>query len=75
MFLLRKMKIFFIQPNTKVIRTNYFKAKIDNTKKNCQRMLCGDWDEIVNHIISEYSKLVQKEYKSRHDWLEKIVDW
>ena len=30
--------------------------------------LCGDRDETINHIISEYSKLTQKEYKARHDW-------
>ena len=29
----------------------------------------------VNHIISEYSKLAQKEYKSNHDWEGKVVHW
>ena len=32
--------------------------------------LCGDRDETINHIISECSKLAQKEYKTRHDWGE-----
>ena len=31
--------------------------------------LCGDRDETINHIISECSKLAQKEYKARHDWV------
>ena len=36
-------------------------------------MLCGDRDETINHIISECIKLVQKEYKTRHDCLEKVI--
>ena len=37
------------------------KAKIDNTQ---QCRLCGDRDETVNNVISEYSKLAQKEYNT-----------
>ena len=37
--------------------------------------LCGDRDETINHIISECSKLAQKEYKSRHDWVGKVIHW
>ena len=40
---------------------------------NCR--LCGDRDETINHIISECSKLAQKEYKARHDWVGKVIDW
>ena len=28
---------------------------------------------MISHIISERSKLVQKEYKSRHDWEGKVI--
>ena len=28
---------------------------------------------MVNHIWGEFSKLTQKKYKSRHDWLEKVI--
>ena len=38
-------------------------------------MLCGDRDKTINHIISECSKLAQKEYKARHDWVGKVVRW
>ena len=27
----------------------------------------------INHIISECSKLAQKEYKARHDWVGKVI--
>ena len=50
------------------IRTNHIKARIDKTQQNSKCRLCGDRDETINHIISEYSKLAQKEYKARHDW-------
>ena len=35
-------------------------------------MLCSDKDE-TNHIINEYIKLTQKEYKTRHDWMGKVI--
>ena len=37
--------------------------------------LCGQKDETINHIISECSKLAQKEYKRRHDKVAKAVHW
>ena len=38
-------------------------------------MLCGDKNETINHIISEYSRLAQKECKTKHDWVEKVIHW
>ena len=57
------------------IRTNHIKARIDKTQQNSECRLCGDRDETINHIISEYSKLEQKEYKARHDWVGKVIHW
>ena len=37
-------------------------------------MLRVDRDETVNHI-SECSKLAQKEYKRRYDWVGKAIYW
>ena len=31
--------------------------------------------ETINHIISECSKLAQKEYGTRHDWVGKVIHW
>ena len=42
------------------IRTNPIKEKTDNTQ-NSKGTLCGNRDEIINHMISKCSKLVQKE--------------
>ena len=38
-------------------------------------MLCGEEDEKINRIISQCGKLVQTEYKSRHDWVGKVIHW
>ena len=39
------------------------KASIDKTQQNSRCSLCGDRNETINHMISECSKLAQKEYK------------
>ena len=49
--------------------------RIDKTQQNSKWRLCGDRDETINHIISEYSKLAQKEYMTRHDWVSKVIFW
>ena len=57
------------------IGTNNIKARIDKTNQNSKYRLCSDRDETVNLIISECSKLAQKEYKTRHDWVGKVIHW
>ena len=32
-------------------------------------------DEMINHIICECSKFAQKGYKTRHDWVGKVIHW
>ena len=58
-----------------VVRTNHFKARIDKTQQNSKCRLYGDRDETINHIISECSKSAQKEYKTRHNWVGKVIHW
>ena len=57
------------------IRTNHIKARIDKTQQNNICRLCGHRDEMINHMISECSKLAQKEYKTRHNWVCKLIHW
>ena len=57
------------------IRTNHIKARIDKTQQNSKCRLCCDRDETIIHIISECSKLAQREYKARHDWVGKVIHW
>ena len=49
--------------------------RIDKMQQNSKCWLCGDRDETINHIISEYSKFALKEYKARHDWVRKVIHW
>ena len=65
----RETESLRIAAQNNAIRTNHIKARIDKTQQNSNCRLCGDRDETINHIISECSKLAQKEYKTRHDWV------
>ena len=56
------------------IRTNHITARIDKTQQNSKCRVCGDRDETINHIISECRKLAKKEYKTRHDWVGKVIN-
>ena len=49
--------------------------RIDKTQQNSKCRLYGDRDETINHIISECSKLAQKEYRTRHNWVGKVINW
>ena len=42
--------------------------------KTADGRLCGQRDETINHI-SGGSKLAQKEYKTKHDWVGKVILW
>ena len=57
------------------VRINHIKARIDTTQQNSRCWLCGDRHETINHIISESSKLAQKEYKTRQDCMGKVIYW
>ena len=70
--LYRETKSLLIAAQNNVVRTNYIKAKIDKTQQNSKCRLFGERDEAINHI-SEWSKLAEKEYKTRHDWVDKVI--
>ena len=38
-------------------------------------IICCGRGEAIYHIVSECSKLAQKEYKTRHDWVGKVIHW
>ena len=45
---------------------------MDRTELNSKCSLCGKRDETISHIISECSKLAQKECKTRHYFVGKV---
>ena len=72
---MRETESLLIAAQNNATRTNYIKARIDKTPQNRKSMLCSDRDETINYIISKYSKLEQKEYKTRHNWVGKVINW
>ena len=68
----RETESHLIAVEDNAIRTNHSKARIDKTQQNSK---CGNRGETINHIMSECSKLAQKEYKARHDWVGKMIHW
>ena len=59
----KKTKSLLIAAQNNAIRTTHIKAR------------CGDRDEMINHKISKCSKLSQKEYKTRHHRVGKVIPW
>ena len=55
------------------MKTDHMKASMDKMQPNRNSRLCSDRGEMINHIISECSKLAQKVY--RHDWVGKGIHW
>ena len=37
--------------------------------------MCGDTDKTISHVMSECSKLTQREYKRRHGNVARMVHW
>ena len=62
-------------PQNQIIRTNPVKAKIDKSQGDSLCRMCRKVDESMDHIVSGCSKLAQKEYKKRYDYLGRIVHW
>ena len=71
----KETESLLIAAQDNAVRTNHIKSRIDKTQQKSKYRLCGDRDETINHIISEWSKLAQKEYKTRHDWVGKVIHW
>ena len=69
----RETQSLLIAAQDNAIRTNHIKARIDKTQQNSKFRLCGDRDEMINHIISEC--LAQRENKARYDWIGKVIPW
>ena len=61
----REMETLLIAAQNIAIRTNYVKGRIDKMLQNSKCKLCGDRDEMINHMISKCSKLMLKEYKTQ----------
>ena len=73
--LTRETELDLIAAQNNTVRTNHNKAVIDKTQQNSKCRLCEDRDETINHVINKCSNLVQKEYKTRHNMVGKVIHW
>ena len=71
----RETENLIVAAQNQSIRTNLFKAKIAKSQGDSLFRVFRKVDESIDHIASGCSKLVQKEYKRRHNNLGKIVHW
>ena len=71
----RETEPLLIVAQHNAIRNNYIKAKRGKTQQNNKFRLPRERDEKVNHLVSECSKLLQKKYKTRYEWLGKMIHW
>ena len=71
----RETESLLVAAKDNAIRTNHIKTRIDKTQQNSKCRLCSNRDETINHIISECSKLAQKEYKASYDRVGKMIQW
>ena len=69
----RETESLLIAAQNNTIKTNHIKTRIDKTQQDSKCRLCGDRDETINPIISECSKFVQKEFKTRHNRVGKMT--
>ena len=71
----RETETLIMAAQGQAVRTNLVKAKIDKTQEDSTCRMCGKADESINHLLSECSKMAQKEYKRRHDWIGRKIHW
>ena len=71
----REIKSLVKTAENNVIKTSYVKVKINKTQQNSKCMLCVDIDKTISYTINQSSKLVQKKYKTRHDWVGRVTRW
>ena len=69
----RETESLIVAAQNQSIRTNLVKAKIDKSQGDSLCRVCRKVDESIDHIVSGFSKLAQKEYKRRQFNLGKTV--
>ena len=74
-YLKRTTETLIMAAQEQAIRTSDVKAKIDKTQENSKYRIFGKAEECVNHVLSECTRLAQKEYKRQHDLFGTKIHW
>lgn len=64
---LKREALIYVQYKNKHSSITNYKYKIDHTAYNNKCGMCSDKVETICHVVSECTKLAQREYKRRHD--------
>ena len=67
----RETESLIVAAQNQSVRTNLVKTKIDKIQKDTLCRLCKKADGSIDHVVSGYSRLAQKD----HDNLGQIVHW
>ena len=71
----RETESLIVTAHNQSIRRNLAKRRMKKIQGESLCRVCRKVDESIDHIVSGCRKLVQTEYKRRHDNLGKIVHW
>ena len=71
----RQTESLLIAAQDQALETNYHKARIERRRESAKCRICKEKAETVTYLVSECSKLAQKEYKRRHDKIATAVHW
>ena len=71
----RTTEFLILTAQKQAIRYNNMKSKIDKIQENTRCRMCGKAEASINPVLSECSKLAQKEYKRRHDLFGTKIYW
>ena len=55
--------------------TSAVKVKIHKQQGSPLCQMCKEKEESIGHVLSEYTKLAQTQYKSRHNRVADVVHW
>ena len=71
----RQTESLIIAAPEPALGTNYRKVKTEHSRESAMCNMCRTRDKTVTHIISEYSKLAQTDYKAQHNTVTSAVHW
>ena len=74
-YLRRETESLITVAREQAFQTNYQRVKIEKDGTSPLRQMCKQADETVSHIVSECSKMVQSEYKGKHDNVVTAGHW
>ena len=72
---LKKESEFLLIAAQQRLETNFVNARIDKAQQNSICRQCSDRDKMIIHIMSKCSKIVQREFKTRAEWVGKMMNW